>query len=135
MRCWKNDAFYEDLFDAQTAVTLARQLLKETLSPAPLPVELLTDLPDAVYALPDFTAICRDGSRSLGSNGPAKLLGDKVTYEALTELLEDFFADRCLRLELSWTSTIPLEKEGRRSHIVLLQDMGRFLMVWLTDVG
>ncbi len=138
MRCWKNDAFYEDIFDAQTAVTLARQLLKETLSPAPLPVELLTDLPDAVYALPDFTAICRDGSRFLGSNGPVELLGDTVAYEALIELLEDFFADRCLRLELSWTSTIPLEEEEGyepRRSLVFMKNSGWYACLYFDDLS
>lgn len=107
----------EDVTDAQSAITLARQMLKETLMPPKLPMELLVNLPDAVYANPDFNVICRNltpellRSDEFLKNGPLELLGMDVTREYLEELLNQFASDRLQRLELSWKTTVPVGEE------------------------
>ncbi len=46
----------------------------------------------------------------------------------LQKLLARFLREECPKLRLTWG-----KKAGRRQHIVLLQDGGRFLMVWLQE--
>lgn len=112
--------------DAGSAVTKARQMLAETLSPPRLPMELLVNLPDAVYAMPDFGVVCTDKDTPPYLMRPLKLLGGDVTSEKLEELLTQFANERLNRLEWSWNIAAPVGEEqdydARRSLVFLKED-------------
>ncbi len=73
--------------DAQCAVTLARQMLEETLMPPRFPVELLVNLPDAVYAMPDYSVVCRNPDTPPFWSKPIELSGKEgVSGEGKTRL-------------------------------------------------
>lgn len=75
------DGWREDVADAREAITLARQMLEETIAPPRLPMELLVNLPDAVYAMPDLHAISREQDAMAFWSRPVELLG-KADSEA-----------------------------------------------------
>lgn len=125
----------EDVPDSETAVTVARQLLDETLHPRGLALEELVNLPAEVHAEPDFMAILRAPSRH-GEDMPRELLGEDVTLEALEELLWLFADGKITRLELSWPCAIPVgeeqEWEPRRS-LVFLKDAAGYACLYFDD--
>lgn len=122
-RRWKPETRYEYISHRQAALSLAEKLLDEALAPPCLPVELLTNLPEAVYARPDFGVVCKNPNLSPCWSTPVRLLGTEVTGEELRGLLERFFAGAVDRLELSWKTTVPMgEEQGydpRRSLVFL----------------
>ena len=134
-RQFVGDEPYEDVFDKETAVPLAKQLLDETVNPRGLALEELVNLPAEVYSEPDFLAICRDPSRR-GEDMPRELTGEDVTAEALEALLWLFAEGRINRLELSWPCAIPVgeeqEWEPRRS-LVFLKDGARYACLYFDD--
>lgn len=126
---------YEQICSEAAAITLARQLLTEAVSPSGIHVDLLNPLPDAVYALPDFAAISRDPKRT-GSDMPRELLAHEVTPEPLETLFMLFAEGKIIRLELSWECTIPMEEhqgyQPRRS-LVFIKDPAGYACLYFDD--
>ena len=136
-RQFVGDEPYEDVPDEKTAVSLARQLLDETLHPRGLALEELVNLPAEVYAEPDFMAIYRDPSRR-GEDMPRELLGEDVTPEALEALLWLFADGRINQLELSWPCAIPVGEEQDwepRRSLVFLKDAAGCACLYFDDFG
>ncbi|MDE6518094.1 MAG: hypothetical protein K2L18_09655, partial [Acetatifactor sp.] len=126
----------EDVADAGRAVTLARQMLEETVTPPRLPMESLVNLPDAVYAMPDFHVVCKDKDVPVNWSSPVKLLGEAVTAEKLEELLTRFANDRIERLELSWKTEIPIGEEqdyGAWRSLVFMKGSGGYVCLYFDD--
>ncbi len=123
----QRDGFFEEVFDFQTASDLAQRLLEDAISPTSIHLELLENLPTAVYVEPDFMVICRDPAR-LGADLPRQVLGQEVTRQALAEFFNHFAAGRIKRLELSWPTGLPAwerqEYEPRRSLVFLHESAG-----------
>ena len=127
---------YEDVADAGSAVTLARQMLEETVAPPRLPMESLVNLPDAVYAKPDFHVVCRDKDAPALWSRPVELLGAAVTREKLEELLTRFENDRIERLEFSWKAEIPIGEEqdyGAWRSLVFMKGSGKYVCLYFDD--
>lgn len=127
---------YDNVPDAGSAIDLARQLLEETLAPPRFPMELLVNLPDAVYARPDFHVVCRDKDAPPLWSRPTELLGEAVTGEKLEELLTRFANDRLERLELSWNITAPVGEEqdyDARRSLVFLKGSGGYVCLYFDD--
>lgn len=130
------DGQYEDVEDAERAVALARQMLAETLTPPRFPMKLLVNLPDAVYAMPDFNIVCQDKDAPLFWSSPTELLGEAVTGEKLEELLNRFANERLDRLELSWNIAAPVGEEqdyDARRSLVLLKGGGGYACLYFDD--
>lgn len=130
------DGRYEDVPDAQAAVTLAKQCLEEIFSPTPFPLDQLAILPDAVYACPDFGVVCRDKDAPLHWSRHAKLLGEGVAAEALEELLERFSNGKIERMEWSWNTTLPAGEEGSSPplrSLVLMKGNGGYACLCFDD--
>ena len=120
---------YDDVADARSAVALSRQILEETLSPPPIPTELLVYLPDAVYANPDFNVGCKD-------DRPVELSGEAVTRAKLAKLLMQFASDRLERLELSWNIAAPVGEEldyDTRRSLVFIKGGGGYACLYFDD--
>lgn len=127
---------YDNVADAGNAIALARQLLEETLTPTRFPMELLVNLPDAVYARPDFHVVCRDKDAPPLWSRPTELLGEAVTGEKLEELLTRFANDRLDRLELSWNIAAPVGEEqdyASRRSLVFLKGNGTYVCLYFDD--
>ena len=145
------DGMCNGVADAQSAVAMALQMLEETLTPPRIPMELLVNLPDAVYAMPDFNVVCRDKESPLYRSGSVYLVGKAaaseeageppekaVTREKLEELLTWFGEGRLTRLEWSWNITAPVGEEqdydARRSLVFLKEDgSGRYVCLYFDD--
>ena len=131
----KNASLWLDYFTSDAFLDVAWErrfaglLLEETLRPPKIPVELLVNLPDAVYATPDFNVMCRLKDVPLSWSSPTQLLGEAVTSEALEELFSRFEDNQLNRLELSWNIAPPageeLDYDARRS-LVLLKDARKY---------
>lgn len=134
-RWLQRDGVYEDLDTLQMAEDMARQLLEDAVSPTGLHLELLVNLPTAVYIQPDFSAICRNPDFS-GSDMPRALLGAEVTRAGLEELFAFFSAGWISRLELSWPTSFPAEEtpeyEPRRS-LVFLRERSLWACLYFDD--
>ncbi|MCM1217301.1 MAG: J domain-containing protein [Lachnospiraceae bacterium] len=122
--------------DAESAVALARQALEETVRPSRLPMDELVNLPDAVYAAPDFHAV--SGNRTAQSlwSRPVELLGEAVTRERLEELLTGFGGGLLERLEFSWKTEIPAGEEpdhGAWRSLVFLKGSGGYVCLYFDD--
>ena len=130
------DGQRDDVADVGSATVLARQMLEEILTPPRFPMELLVNLPDAVYAMPDFYVVCRDKDAPPLWSSPVELLGEAVTSEKLEELLTRFANDKLARLELSWNITAPvgeeLDYDSRRS-LVFLKGSGGYVCLYFDD--
>ena len=128
--------YYEGITDAESAVSEARRLLQEYLSPVGLPMAELKTLPDAVYAKPDFHVVCMDKDAPPLWSRPVELLGEDVSVQALEELLDRFSTGRIDRLELSWKAAIPKgeeqDYESCRS-LVFLKSGGRYACLYFDD--
>jgi len=125
-----------DVADVESAVMLARQMLEETVAPPRLPMGSLKNLPDAVYAMPDFYAVCTDKDAQALWSRPVKLLGEAVTSEELEELLTGFANDWIERLELSWKATVPMGEEqdyGAWRSLVLMKGNGGYVCLYFDD--
>lgn len=130
------DGQHDGVADAESAVALARQLLEETLTPPRLPMELLVNLPDAVYARPDFNVVCRDKDAPPLWSSPVELSGEAVTSEKLEELLTRFAGGRLERLELSWNIAAPMGEEqdyDARRSLVFLKGNGAYACLYFDD--
>lgn len=124
----QRDGVYDGIDTPEGAMELARTLLEDAVSPTGIHLELLVNLPTAVYTEPDFPVICRDKER-WGADMPRALLGEAVTREALAELFALFAGGRIRRLELSWPASFPAEEqqpeyESRRSLVFLHEPAG-----------
>ncbi len=134
--------------DAGNAIALARQMLEETLVPPRIPVDLLVNLPDAVYSMPDFSALRGDRDIPFLWSRPVELLGGAsveerntempgpVTRERLEELLAGFASDRLERLELSWNIAAPMGQEqdyDTRRSLVFLKEGSRYACLYFDD--
>lgn len=95
---------FDDVTDVAGAAALARRMLEETLRPPRFPMELLVNLPDAVYAKPDLNIPPLGGDMM-------ELSGEAVTREKLEELLTQFADNQLERLEFSWKITAPIGEE------------------------
>ena len=117
------DGQCDGIADAETAAVMARQMLAEVLNPPHFPVERLTNLPDAVYAKPDFLVLCRIPNAPLSWSNPVELLDRDVTGERLEELLSRCASGQLERLEFSWNIAPPVGAEqdhpARRSLVFL----------------
>lgn len=92
---------------------------------ADFPMERAHNRPDAPFYFsfsPDFAA-CMDqqGNVETLEVGP-------VSRNRLQQMMIRFLKGNFRKLRLTWG-----KEEGRRQHIVLLQDNGRFLMAWLQE--
>lgn len=132
--------WYRGVPDAESALTLARQLLEETLTPPPIPMELLVNLPDEVHGNPDYRTLRRNADDDKDTPAfwmtPTELLGETVTAEKLEILLHGFAEDRIERLELSWKGTIPVgEEQGYqpRRSLVFLKGGGGYACLYFDD--
>ena len=132
--------WYKGIPDAECALTLARQLLEDTLTPPPIPMELLETLPDEVHGKPDYRTLRRNRDDDKDTPAlwltPTEMLGDTVTAEKLEILLNGFAEGRIERLELSWRSTIPVgEEQGYepRRSLVFLKGGGGFACLYFDD--
>lgn len=122
--------------DAESAVAMARQALEETIRPPRLPMDALVNLPDAVYAKPDFHVVCRDQNAAALWSRPVELLGEAVTREKLEELLTGFANDLLERLEFSWKAEIPMGEEqdyGAWRSLVFLKGSGGYVCLYFDD--
>ena len=127
---------YDDLKDAASAVTLARQLLQEQLFPKGFPMDELKSMPDAVYTQWDYTVVCHDEDLRTHWSIPRELLGEAVTAEIVETLLTQFQENRIQRLELSWKAAIPIgEEQGYESRrsLVFLKDHGKYACLYFDD--
>jgi len=130
------DGPFDNVADAQSAVALARQILGEIVTPSRLPMKLLVNLPDAVYAEPDFRVTCREQNTSELWGRPVELLGETVTSEKLEELLVHFANDQLERLEFSWKSGIPMGEEqdyGAWRSLVFMKGNGGYVCLYFDD--
>lgn len=132
--------------DAGSAVAMARQVLQETVAPPVFPMKSLVNLPDAVYADPDFQAVSRvrgaAGSKT-GSQAAlaswdrhTELFREDITSEKLEELLTCFADGLLQRLEFSWKSTIPLGEEqdyGAWRSLVFMKDSSGYVCLYFDD--
>ncbi len=75
------------------------------------------------FSIYPCSAACVDGE-----GGVETLMVGESERPRLQKLLAQFLREECPKLRLTWG-----KKAGRRQHIVLLQDGGRFLMVWLQE--
>lgn len=127
---------FDDVADAKSAIILSRQILRETLSPPPFPMEMLVNLPNAVYAKPDFNVVCKDEDKPSLWSSPVELSGEAVTCEKLEELLAQFADDRLERLELSWNITAPIGEEldyDTRRSLVFIKGGGGYACLYFDD--
>ena len=130
------NGLFDDVADAESAVALSRQMLEETLSPSPFPMELLVNLPNAVYAKPDFNVVCKDEDKLLFWSCPVELSGKAVTCEKLEELLTRFASGRLERLELSWNIAAPIGEEldyDTRRSLVFIKGGGGYACLYFDD--
>ena len=128
---------FHEIEDAETAGTLAKQLLDAQLHPKGFPMEALKVLPEAVYVQWDHSVVCRDEDPRPLWNTPRELHGEQVTAERLEEYLEFFAAGRVERLEWSWKCAFPVDEppmdyEPRRS-LVLMKSGGRYVCLYFDD--
>ena len=130
------NGLYDDVADAESAVALSRRILQEKLSPPPFPMELLVNLPNAVYAEPDFNVVCKDKEKPPLWYAPVELLGEAVTCEKLEELLVQFVDNRLERLELSWNIAAPIGEEldyDTRRSLVFIKGGGGYACLYFDD--
>ena len=123
-RLMDRERVYDNIADSQEAARMAEQLLEEAVSPAAIHIELLTKLPEAVYADPDLSVI----DTSSGYVVPRKLLGESVTPKQLEALFSVLSEGGLKRLELSWPSVFPMGEEeeypATRSLVFLKETAG-----------
>jgi len=127
----------ENIPDAASAVEVAQQLLEDTLTPPRFPIELLVNLPDAVYSQPDFNVVCRDNDAPSDWSKPVELLGEAVTAEKLEELLTRFANDCIERLELSWKTTASVGKEQDyepQRSLLFMKETGGYVCLYFDDL-
>jgi len=89
------------------------------------PMERAYNRPDApfYFSLCPYTAVWTD------EQGDVQTLEiDERNRDGLQKLLSGFLNNRFSKLRLTWG-----RENGRRRHIVLLQDGGRFLMAWVSE--
>lgn len=130
------DGRYTGVPDAESAAALARQLLADVLMPPGIPMEQLANLPEAVYARPDYRVVCRDEDAPAFWSTPTELLGEAVTAIRLEELLYGFAEGRIDRLELSWKGTIPVGEEqgyAPQRSLVFLKGGGGLACLYFDD--
>lgn len=89
---------YEQIFDEGTALSLARRLLAEAVSPSRFDLTLLAELPWAVYVQPH-----RDSERTYSRKLDGPKEGEELTQEVLAELIGQFAEKKLQHLELHWS--------------------------------
>lgn len=114
---------YDRIDNAALAVSLAKRLLTDLLSPSGIHPLLLGQLPEYAYASP--------------RNAPVRrIAGDEVTGERIQTLLEEFAKGDFVRLELSWTAQAdpsqPMAYPPERS-LVFLTDNGLYACLYFDD--
>lgn len=114
---------YDHIDNAMLAVTLAKRLLTDLLSPSGINPLLMEQLPEYVYATPQHAPVrC--------------FTGDEITGESIRTLLEEFSKGDFVRLELSWDMQAdpaePMAYPPRRS-LVFLEDKGLYACLYFDD--
>lgn len=130
------DGLYSSVADAQCAVAMAQQLLEETVTPPCFPMESLTNLPDAVYAMPDFYVVSREKDAPACWSSSEELLGEAVTSDRLEELLTRFAGGQLERLEFSWKAQVPIGEEqdyGAWRSLVFMKGSGGYVCLYFDD--
>lgn len=130
------EMYYDGIADADTAVKLAHIMLEEQMNPKGLPMEELKVLPQAVYGQWDYNVISRETHQSLDWSRPVELLDEEITLEQLDDLLTQFSEGRMVRLEWSWTSSIPVgEEQGYEPQrsLLFLKDKGWYACLYFDD--
>lgn len=103
----------------RTKYYLDKQLL------ADFPVERAHNGPDA----PFYFSFYPDSAACVDDEGGVETLEDKPSNRGqLQQMLIRFLKGGFHKLRLTWG-----KEKGRRRHIVLLQDSGRFLMAWVQE--
>lgn len=109
------DGIYEQVPDADAAAQLAGHLLEEAVSPAGIPLHLLTCLPETVSILPEAPG-----------SPPQELRSPQP--EILEQLLSRFSEGLLRRLEFSWSTTLPAQESPvyppQRSLVFLKEPAG-----------
>lgn len=119
----------EGVENARGAVSMARQMLEEVLVPPRIPMESLVNLPDEVYAMPDFYVLSRERDAQAFWSRPVELLEiGQPERGKLQQMMIRFLQGGFRKLRLIFG-----REAGRRKVIVLFQDGGRFLMAWLQE--
>jgi len=135
-RYLQKDGTVEEVLDAASAADLADWLLEEKVRPPRIPMEKLVNLPDAVYAMPDFQAVCNEKDVAMEWKSPMERLGEDVTAGLLETLVTRFADGKVARLELSWKCAFPMgaeqDYEPRRS-LVFLKDGQLYACLYFDD--
>ena len=127
---------YSDVPDEATAIALAKDILKEKVSPDGLSLEALGRLPDAIYGERDVMARSREGL-SFGWSKPVQLFEDEITMDVLEEKLRQFAGGWMRRLELSWKCGAPAGdgQEGQLwQSLVFMKEPTGYACLYFDDV-
>ena len=134
---------YEHLFDQEEALSLARRLLAEALSPTGFDLSLLAELPWAVYAQPHMAPelVYRRRLEAGPLDAPEEWEAgvEELTQERLAELIGQFAEKKLQRLELHWFQGDLVFRSGREGYACFyfengIQDCAWYSMLALPEV-